>query len=402
MPRQRMSPGEHGKITEREEVFKDKAGKPQTRYLASIYVRDHDGKRRRVARSSDKSAEDARRILQRHLSARRPPIADQLIDDKTTLTQLFEAWLANKVKRGDIKPQTTTRYRALWTAHGAPQLGELRIRELSASHAEAHLQDVAETAPAQAGQLRIILRAMFGAAVRYDVVSVNPITETQTTKAEPVPVRSVSAEEFGRIRTAVAAYASSRDGKGGPKPGRLLGAFVELLAATGARPNEVLALEWESVDLLSDPPTVTISATLIDHGRIEGKALHRQDGRKHNAPAHTIVLPQFGVEALLALVGESGMAGPVFATRDGGWVSLANLRRSLRAALPDDLSWVTPRSFRRTVATEVRNTLGPAAAQQQLSHAKLSTTEQHYLQRHTRGPDVRAVLDKFAGQDADD
>lgn len=35
------------------------------------------------------------------------------------------------------------------------------------------------------------------------------------------------------------------------------------------------------------------------------------------------------------LVGESGMDGPVFAKRDGGWMSLANLRRSLRDALPE-------------------------------------------------------------------
>lgn len=31
-------------------------------------------------------------------------------------------------------------------------------------------------------------------------------------------------------------------------------------------------------------------------------------------------------------------------------------------------------------------------AQQQFSHAKLATTEAHYLQRKTHGPDVRATL----------
>jgi hypothetical protein len=30
------------------------------------------------------------------------------------------------------------------------------------------------------------------------------------------------------------------------------------------------------------------------------------------------------------------------------------------------------------------------------SLSKLATTETHYLQRHTRGPDVREALDKFA------
>ncbi|WP_051406776.1 hypothetical protein [Nocardia sp. CNY236] len=82
--------------------------------------------------------------------------------------------------------------------------------------------------------------------------------------------------------------------------------------------------------------------------------------------------------------------GPVFANRDGGWMRLANLRRSLRAALPDELRWVTPYSFRRTVETVVRDDLGPAQAQAQLSHSKLSTTEQHYFQRQTQGPDAGA------------
>jgi hypothetical protein len=36
------------------------------------------------------------------------------------------------------------------------------------------------------------------------------------------------------------------------------------------------------------------------------------------------------------------LEGPTFVNRDGGWVSLANLRRALRAALPDELAWATP------------------------------------------------------------
>uniref|UniRef100_UPI0031E04761 tyrosine-type recombinase/integrase n=1 Tax=Mycobacterium sp. TaxID=1785 RepID=UPI0031E04761 len=91
----------------------------------------------------------------------------------------------------------------------------------------------------------------------------------------------------------------------------------------------------------------------------------------------------------------------VFANREGGWMSLANMRRALRAALPEDLAWVTPHSFRRTVATIVRDALGVEVAQRQLSHAKLSTTEAHYVERQTRGPDVRSVLDRYAASDSE-
>lgn len=388
MPRQRMEPGEHGRITEKSS---------NGRYFASAYVRDPDGVRRRVERSSDKSIEDARRNLQRHLTKRRSPLSGQLVTDRTTLGELFEVWLQGKTFEDGIKPQTAGQYRQIWAKYGAGQLGALRVTELPTSRANAHIQAVAATTTSQAGYLRIILRGMFSLAVRFDVLAVNPIVETKTAKLHRKPARAMTATEFEQVRAAVKAYAG-REGRGGPKPGRLLPSFVEVLAATGGRPSEVLALRWSDVDLLADPPTVTISGTLVDHQRIPGKGLHRQEARKGDAPAHTVVLPRFGVEAFTALLGETGPTGPVFANRDGGWMSLCNLRRALRSALPDDLRWITPHSFRRTVATVVRDDLGPALAQQQLSHSKLATTEAHYLQRHTRGPDVRNTLDRFASE----
>lgn len=192
--------------------------------------------------------------------------------------------------------------------YGAGQLGALRVTELPTSRANAHIQGVAATTTSQAGYLRIILRGMFSLAVRFDVLAVNPIVETKTAKLHRKPARAMTPAEFERVRAAVDAYAS-REGHGGPKPGRLLPAFIEVLAATGAHPSQVLALRWSDVDLLADPPTVTISGTLVDHQRIPGKGLHRQEARKGDAPEHTVVLPQFGVEAFTVLLGETARPG---------------------------------------------------------------------------------------------
>jgi integrase len=326
-----------------------------------------------------------------------------LVTDRTTLGELFEIWLTSKAFEDGVKPQTVGQYRQVWAKHGAGQVGALRVTELPTSRANAHIQAVAAGTPSQAGYLRIILRGMYGLAVRFDVLPVNPITETKPAKLQRKPARALTASEFEQIRAAVRGYTNKRTGLGGPKPGRLLLAFVEVMAATGARPSEVLALRWSDVDLLADPPTVTFSGTLVDHQRVAGRPLHRQESRKGDAPPHTVSLPAFGVEAFTVLLSDTGLEGPVFANRDGGWMSLANVRRALRAALPDSLEWVTPHSFRRTVATVVRDDLGPELAQQQLSHSKLSTTEAHYLQRQTHGPDVRDTLDRFAaGKVADE
>lgn len=380
-----MAPGEHGRISERA---------TGGRFFASAYVRDPDGQRRRVERSSDRSAEDARRALQRHLATRRAPLTNQTLSERTPLADLFELWIETKSVEDAVSEQTVGQYRDVWKVHGLKQIGHLTVTEFPTSRAHAHLQGMGPTT--QSARLRMILSGMFSLAVRYDVLPVNPIREARPVRTKRKPVRAATAAEFEQIRAAVRTY-STRQGPG-PRRGRLLPEFIDLLAATGARPNEVLGLDWSDVDLLGDPPTVTFTGTLIDHGRIPGKPLHRQDTRKGDAPPHTVVLPRFGVDALTGLVGVSGMSGPVFANRNGGLSSLANLRRALRAALPEELRWATPHSFRRTVATVVRDEHGPAVAQQQLSHSKLSTTEAHYLQRQTRGPDVRATLDKFAGQ----
>lgn len=381
-----MAPGEHGQLSVRTNNGK---------FYAATYVRDSDGKRRRVERSSTKSAEDARRLLQRHLKDRRPPVDQQEITDRTTLSELFEVWIVAKAAEDGVSSQTSDQYRQVWAKHGANQLGALRIREVDTRVAHGHVQTMGATT--QAKRLRMILLGMFSMAVRFGVIAINPIREARPTKAlAKEMVREIRPDDLARVRSAVRDYAV-REGPG-PRPGKLLPAFVDLLVATGARPNEILALRWSDCDPGGEPPTLTIRGTLIDHGRIVGKPLHRQDKRKGDAPEHTVVLPRIGVEALEELKTHSSGEGPVFANRDGGWMSLANMRRSLRAALPEDLRrTITPHAFRRAVATEVRNKLGAEKAQQQLSHAKLATTEKHYLQRHTEGPDVRDVLDEYTG-----
>lgn len=377
-----MAPGEWGKIT----VTKTGPG----RFTASTYVRDEDGRRRQAERSGS-SEEDARRSLLRHLKQRTTPAAGAVVSERTSLSELFEVWIATKDR---LKPQSRADYRSVWSKHGESQLGALRIRELSTSRAERH---IASLPVSRARMLRVVLVGMFSTAVRYDVLAVNPIREVSRRTGKKVPARALTAEEFAVVRSAVLAY-RDRPGVSGPRPARLLLEFIDVMASTGCRPNEVLGLRWSDVDLMADPPTMVVSGTALDHGKVTGKPVHRQDERKGDAPDHTLVLPRLAVEAFTTLFGSAtDPDGPVFANRDGGWMSLANLRRSLRAALPDELRWVTPYSFRRTVATVVRDDLGPAQAQAQLSHSKLSTTEQHYFQRQTQGPDVRSTLDRYAG-----
>ena len=396
-----MLPGDHGVITV--------VGCGGGLFEARTYVRDSDGRRRQVRRSG-KSREAARLALQQHLKVRRDPIAEQIVTDKTTLAELFEAWISGKVREGDIAPQTEESYRKVWRTHGVKQLGALRIRELPTSRADAHLKAMA--AATQAKHLRIVLKGMFDLAVRFDVAATNPITGARGNKIAKGEVRAARAEEFARMRQAVADYATTPIR--GPQRGQYLPAFLELALATGARPGEVLAIRWRDVDLLADPPTVTINGTIIDHSSIPGIVTHRQQHRKQEQAPVTVLLPSRGVEVLaelFALADPDDLAAQdvdpehprdlVFRNRRGGAISPNNLRRSMREALPADLLELFKghvlHVFRKTTGTAVRDAHGVEAAQHQLGHSRLATTERHYVEKVTTGPDARAALDKFMG-----
>ncbi|WP_280507800.1 tyrosine-type recombinase/integrase [Nocardia flavorosea] len=369
MPRQRMRPGRWGKITVRAEGGK---------FVASAYVRDSDGVRRQVERSG-KSDEDARRNLEDHLHERSAPTVD-ISAERTSLDDLFTLWIASR--RAALKPQTIVLYERIWKLHGRKQIGELRIGEMSTAVAEKHIQAVARKSPAAARTQRSALIGMFALAARADAVPRNPIRETARPLSQAKPARALTPDEVRQVRTAV-------------QPFRLLPELVDVLLGTGARPGEVLALRGDEVHLADDPPWLVLSGTVVDSGHSgTGKPI-RQALRKGDAPDHKILLPRFAAKALSGL--PKGAGTPVFATEGGGWLSLSNVRRQLKAALSGeaDLSWVTPYTLRRTAATIIRDALGVEAAQRQLSHSRLETTQRHYVERITEAPDARAVLDSY-------
>ncbi|WHU45755.1 hypothetical protein QNM97_17245 [Gordonia sp. L191] len=58
--------------------------------------------------------------------------------------------------------------------------------------------------------------------------------------------------------------------------------------------------------------------------------------------------------------------------------------------------WVTPKTFRKTVATILADEIGMEAAAEQLGHTSPEITRRHYVQRKKITGDVRHVLDRLA------
>ncbi|MDO3685949.1 tyrosine-type recombinase/integrase [Micromonospora sp. C28ISP2-4] len=86
----------------------------------------------------------------------------------------------------------------------------------------------------------------------------------------------------------------------------------------------------------------------------------------------------------------------IFASRRGTWLSPNNVRRQWRQARADaDLDWVTPHTFRKTVATLIKEGTYTKSAAAQLGHSSEEVTETYYIAKPVQAPDVSDILERL-------
>jgi integrase len=168
--------------------------------------------------------------------------------------------------------------------------------------------------------------------------------------------------------------------------------LCRFMIGTGLRIGEALAVAWPEIDL--DEATVDVSRTLI---RLTGVGLIRKS-TKTETGERILTLPRFVVTMLRRRNPDGDALGPVFPDTRGGWRDPSNTRRALRDARGSDgFAWVTSHVFRRTCATILDQSSRSIA--DQLGHAQVSMTQNHYLGRRIANPGGAAALDAWHGQE---
>lgn len=158
-------------------------------------------------------------------------------------------------------------------------------------------------------------------------------------------------------------------------------------------PARVSVRCWCDLDLETGPATVTFAGTVVYvHGRG-----HMRQARTRTAAGHrTVVLPPFAAATLRRRRDQAARLreeGPVFATRNGKWMSPNQLRLQWRQAREDaGLEWVSPHSFRRTVATLLDRKVDTRTAAAQLGHASETITAAYCIEKAQLAPDTSRVL----------
>ncbi|QKE85852.1 site-specific integrase [Arthrobacter sp. NEB 688] len=267
-------------------------------------------------------------------------------------------------------------------------MGELLLAETTTARLDRFLQGVLRTKGYATAKLcRTILSGICGWAVRQGGLTTNP-------------VRDVTPLELDRDRTAKALtpsevhewlsvldedeFARRRD----------LPELARFVLATGLRLGEALGVRWSDIDF--DRGVVSVERTVI---RVNGKGLIASR-LKSRSSYRVLVLPGWCLTMLRARGDRLGISdGPVFADAKGGYRDRNNVGAAFRRVRQGtQFEWVTPHTYRKTVAT-ILDSSGASARMiaDQLGHSRISMTQDVYMGRRAVTSAMAEVLESLEG-----
>jgi integrase len=361
-------------------------GKPTavTRY------RDSDGVTRVIQRQGRTPAEAERNLI-RALKRRLAPAGEDLTRD-STVKQLAAAWLPI-MKSSDRAGATIRRYTDLADRVIAASLGSVRLGELTVPRVDRFLERARAThGDSTTRTVRSVLLQMLDYAVRQGAIERNPADAAQTITAKKKAEVALRKEDVWAIRDLLLARDAGTDKQGRRRYTRISD-VADMYMGTGARTNEVLALTWDDIRFDTQPPTVSLSKTLVvdDDGKLAVQPKPKTDDSIRDVrlpPSVVDMLMRRRVDAMYDLVFPSSTGTPQ-------WDN--NLMRQWSEALKGTpYAKVTPTKFRKAVATLLAEEVGADAAAAQLGHGDVAVTKKHYIKHTTQGPDAaREHLEAF-------
>lgn len=364
-------------------------------YRARTRIRDIDGVPREVTATGTTTAA-AERALREKLVDRAMP-TQQAITADTSIAALGDLWLTFLRDEGRIEATTINEYERVLDKVVIPELGGLRLREVTTSRLDLFLVRLRATSVSRQRKTKVVMGAMLGMAVRHDALAVNPVQQTSRIHHERSETRSLTLEDLTTVRDALRAWTGKQ--RPGPKASNDMADIIDLMLATGARIGEILALRWVDVALDATRPTLTINGTIKTE---PGKGTYRKASPKSDASVRTVVLPDFAITVLKRrrAADRENPNDAVFPTRKGTWQQVNNVERRWRQIRKDTgLDWVTPHTFRKTVATLISERVDAETASQQLGHSSPAITREFYISKPAIAADVAHVLNELAAGD---
>lgn len=389
--RPRLPIGTFGEITVRQVT--------PHRYQASTRYRDWDGQTRQVSATAD-GRTAATTALKVRIAARvRQGNADDRLTADSLFSALADAWLEDLHLDVDRSEGTKEVYERELRTLVMPTFQHFVLREITVGKVERFLRVQRGRSYARAKHSRTILSMMMGFAVRREIISRNPVTETSRLKKPKKTPKALTPEQIATIRAAARDWRTG-DGQLGPHPDGQVRDLIEIMLGSATRIGEALAIRKRDIDMTADPPTIDINGTIVVRN---GRGVIRQAKPKTDESNRLVAVPAFAAAVIRRrLVGLAGAHDDhlLFYTRTGTPLAPHNARRTFRAMLKsvglEDLD-ITPHAFRRTGATLIARETNLEAAAEVLGHSTTGPTKEHYAEpSRTANPVSARVLQWLA------
>ena len=205
-------------------------------YEARFQARLDDGSLKRYSfyGKTSKEALDKMREGQKRARQDRP-----VVDTKLLLGDWLVEWSNNALELSERKQTTKDLYRNLMKHISGHPIAKKELSKILPSHLDKFFKDLRakELSPSTSRNLYAILSAVFKDAIRERKLSESPLTEVARPKRTKTEARYLTASEVRSIldNAGTLRYRTA----------------LQLIAATGLRRGEALALRWEDVDLVS-------------------------------------------------------------------------------------------------------------------------------------------------------
>ena len=305
---------------------------------------------------------------------------------KVTVQEHFEAWW--EIKKEKVKPTTAENYRFLLDRYILPKFGSQLLKDLTSVKIEKMLINLIQDRSESTVRLvSIVLAQGLERAVKDRLLPLNPAKGIERPKGKK---RIVTPYTSGELRKLLEELENHR-----------LFAYFRLLAYTGGRRGEILALRWSDLDFEKATLAISKNRTRI------GKTVIEQDSTKGGDGKRIVQLDS----ETLRLVKDHRRRQIEERMKAGSLWQEANYIFTQENGLPLDPS--TPyQLFKRTAkklglrseslhsirhlhATELLNSgAGVHLVKDRLGHSDISTTLRIYA--HIRPEQKQEVADLFA------
>src|SRR4051794_22009449 len=363
-------------------------------YRALTRFRDTDSNTRRVTATGPSKAAAERAL--RDVLARAPRQQVNSLQQRPAV-DLASQWITGLEAEGRLDQTTINEYRRVLDNLVLPSVGGLKLREATTGRLDRLLLRLRDQSVNRQRKAKVVLGAMLDLAVRHDAIPTNPARGTSRVHRPKQETKALRAEDLVEIRSAVRRWVNAD--RPGPKATGDMADIIDLMLATGCRIGEILALRWSDLDLDGNLPILTVSGTIKTE---TGKGTYRKATPKTDTSRRTVVLPRFAAD-LLRVRRESATPNEndaVFATRNGTWHQVVNIERRWRQIRKDTgYEWVTPHTFRKTVATLISEAATSELASRQLGHSSSQVTRDHYIAKPPVSAALSDVLERLAESD---